>query len=64
VLQARKREVPAAESGRQRDQYRALAARLPNAVVIDAAQSPEAVAAQAAQAVIDRLSGRLEARLG
>lgn len=36
VLQQRKQEVPAAETARQRDAYRALADRLPNVAVVNA----------------------------
>ncbi len=65
TVQARKTEVDAAETARQRDAYRALARRLgPAAVVIDAGQSPDRVAAEAAQAVLDRLAARFAKRLG
>ena len=62
VLQARKREVPAAESERQGRAYRELAARLPNGVVVDAAQELPRVAMEAEAAVLRWLEGRLEYR--
>ncbi len=64
TLQARKREVPAEETARQREAYRDLAARLDNAVVIDADRPPERVAADAARAVVDHLAARLTRRFG
>ncbi|MFQ5958176.1 MAG: dTMP kinase [Alphaproteobacteria bacterium] len=64
TLQARKREVLAEESARQRAAYRDLAARLENAVVIDAGRPPERVAADAAHAVVDHLAERMARRVG
>ena len=55
VLQKRKAEVPSAESERQRLAYRALADRLGNTVVIDAAQPLELVALEAARAILARM---------
>lgn len=46
VLRERKREVTFAEVVRQRDAYRELASRLPNAVLIDAARSLDEVVAE------------------
>jgi len=65
TVQARKSEVGAAETARQRAAYRALARRLgPAVVVIDAGQPPDRVAAEAAQAVLDHLAARFAKRLG
>ncbi len=62
VLQARKREVPAAESERQRTAYRELAEHLPNGVVVDAAQELLPAAMEAEAAVLRWMEGRLEYR--
>lgn len=62
VLQSRKREVPPAESERQRRAYRELAEHLPSGVVVDAAQELPRVAGEAEAAVLRWLEGRLEYR--
>ena len=63
TLQARKQEVPMAESLRQRDEYLALAAELPNAVVLDAGQPLDSVAAKASAAILEELAHHTAARL-
>ncbi len=64
TVQARKSEVGEAETARQRAAYRALARRLgPAAVVVDADQPPDRVAADAAGAVLDHLAARFARRL-
>lgn len=62
VLQARKAEVSAEESARQREAYLALARTLDEAVVIDAARPLGEVATEVAQAMLDFLARRLETR--
>ncbi len=65
AIQARKREVSAAETARQREAYRALAQSLgPRAIVIDAAGPPDEVAAEAAWAALDALAARFARRIG
>jgi serine acetyltransferase/thymidylate kinase len=64
VLQSRKQEVSAEESEEQRRAYLALAARLDDAVVIDASRNLEEVAADVDQAVIAWLERRVERRYG
>jgi thymidylate kinase len=63
VLQARKQEVPFAESARQRDVYRALAGEFRNAVVIDAARPLEDVTADILAHIVDRMAQRTAQRL-
>jgi thymidylate kinase len=58
VLQARKKEVPLAETQRQRQAYLELACRLDNAKIINAAQPPEKVASDIAKAVRDYSAAR------
>jgi len=58
VLQARKQEVPLDETRRQREAYRALAARLPNAKIIDCTQPVAAVVRDIAGHVLDYLEQR------
>lgn len=58
VLQARKREVPAQESERQVRAYREVVTALKQGVVLDATQTPEAVATQATDAVLKYLRRR------
>lgn len=62
VAQARKREVAAAETERQRRGYLELAEHLQNSVIVDATPGLRAVATQAATAVLRWLEGRLEYR--
>ena len=64
VLQARKAEVPLAESERQREAYRALAERTRGAVVVDAARPLSDVADAVETAVLSRLADRTARRLG
>ena len=64
VIQARKREVPFAESERQREAYLNLAPRLRGAHVIDAAQSLDKVVADVVAIVLARLESRAAVRLG
>jgi thymidylate kinase len=59
VLQQRKQEVPLAESQRQRDAYLSLIQRLPNAHVVNAAQSPNRVASDCIQLILDFMAARL-----
>jgi serine acetyltransferase len=62
LLQARKREVSADESARQRRRYLAFARSRRNAVIVDATQTLDRVAAAAEDAVLRFLAGRLEFR--
>ena len=62
VLQARKSEVSAEESGRQRQSYLELAAHLWNAAVVDASQELPRVALEVDAAILNVLQGRLEFR--
>src|SRR5262249_21306520 len=62
TLQARKQEVTAPESEEQRRAYLALAARLDDAVLVDASGSAPLVAAEAAQAILGCLENRVERR--
>jgi serine acetyltransferase/thymidylate kinase len=62
VLQARKSEVSAEESARQRQSYLELAAHLWNAAVVDATQELPLVAVEVEAAILNALEGRLELR--
>jgi serine acetyltransferase/thymidylate kinase len=62
VLQARKSEVSAEESARQRQSYLELAAHLWNAAVVDATQELPMVAVEVEAAILNVLEGRLEHR--
>jgi len=62
VLQARKQEVPAEESARQRRAYLDVADHLRNAAVIDASQPLDRVADDARTAILRWMEGRLEYR--
>jgi thymidylate kinase len=64
TLQARKQEVPFAETARQRTLYREFVRGLRNGHIIDAAGSREHVAAQAASIVLDRQAERCRRRPG
>jgi hypothetical protein len=64
VLRSRKQDAPAAEAARQRAAYLELAASLPNAVVVNAAQPPEIVIHDALAAILDHLDSRTRKRLG
>jgi len=61
---ARKGEVPLAEAERQRRAYGDFAAATPHAVRLDASRSIEQVVAAAADALLDHLARRMEARHG
>ncbi|MBI3897913.1 MAG: thymidylate kinase-like protein [Gammaproteobacteria bacterium] len=63
VAQARKSEVTFAESARQRAAYRDLAARLDNAVLLNAARPLAEVVTQASSAVLAHLAERTRMRL-
>ncbi|MFL5561394.1 MAG: hypothetical protein ACJ79K_07970 [Gemmatimonadaceae bacterium] len=58
VVQQRKQEVPAAETARQRAAYRALAAALPNALLVDASRPVELVARDVTNAILRRAAER------
>jgi serine acetyltransferase/thymidylate kinase len=62
VLQARKSEVSAGESARQRQSYLRLARHLWNAAVVDATQELPRVALEVDAAILNALQGRLEFR--
>jgi thymidylate kinase len=62
-LFARKEELPAHELQRLTKEYLNLAARLPNAHVLDAAQSAEEVATRAASLCLKYLQVRYSTRL-
>jgi serine acetyltransferase/thymidylate kinase len=62
VLQERKQEVGEEAAALQRRAYLALAARVGDAVVIDASRGPATVASDATQAILARLEGRIERR--
>lgn len=64
VLHSRKREVPLAETERQRRAYRVLVASMPNGHIVDASQPPEAVIQNICDVLIDRLAARTAQRLG
>ena len=52
VLQARKQEVPLAETARQREAYRRLVAKLPNGFIVDASQPADRVATEIAGRIL------------
>jgi thymidylate kinase len=62
VLRARKQEVSLEETARQQQAYRQLVARLPNGVVLDAAQAPDIVTADAVKAILNRMTVRASRR--
>jgi thymidylate kinase len=64
TLQARKQEVPFAETARQCGSYREFVCGLSNGHVIDADRSREHVAAQAASIILDRQAERCSRQLG
>ncbi len=64
VIQARKREVAPEETARQRDGYRAVAARLPNAHVVSTNRPLAEVVGEVNGLVLEHLSARLAERLG
>jgi thymidylate kinase len=63
VLQARKTEVPAAETRRQREAFLALAATLPNARILDAARPVDEVVRAATREVLRYLEARQAKRM-
>ncbi len=62
VAQARKQEVPLAETARQRDAYRQLVAALPRGHVVDAAQDLDRVVADVNALVLRFLAARAARR--
>ena len=62
IVQARKREVPAAVTERQLKDYRALIETMPNGRIVDAARPPDEVAVEAMRLVHAHLARRLAAR--
>ncbi|MGH2533355.1 MAG: dTMP kinase [Thermomicrobiales bacterium] len=64
VLQNRKREVPFAESARQRDSYRQLVQTMPNGRIVDAAQPLDRVVADVNDTIVEFLAARTADRLG
>ncbi len=63
VVQSRKQEVPFEETARQRGAYRALAARLANGYVLDAAQPSPDVCRSMMRLVVSHMSERTGRRL-
>jgi thymidylate kinase len=63
VALTRKQEVDREEALRQEAAFRAVVGRLANHAVIDAAQPPDAVAGQAAKAILAYLGERMERRI-
>ena len=64
TMQARKQEVPPAETERQRAEYLKLARRLPHGHVVDATRPVDEVTAEVLQIVLAHLAGRTARRLG
>lgn len=64
LLQARKQEVPLAETARQRDAYLALAGELENTHVIDAGQPLDQVVASVLGHIVAAMEARTHRRLG
>jgi thymidylate kinase len=62
VLQSRKREVPLAETERQRAAYRELVGGLRNGRIVDATQAPEKVGADISRAILDFMAERAAKR--
>jgi thymidylate kinase len=62
VLQSRKQEVPLAETERQCQAYRELIKGLKQGRVVDAAQSPEKVAAELTTVILDFMAQRARTR--
>jgi len=63
VVHKRKQEVALAETARQQDAYVALATRLFNAYVVDAARPPDVVAADVEQIIVRHMHRRTAHRL-
>lgn len=64
VVQSRKREVPPEETSRQLEEYRALAARLPNAHSVSTDRPLDAVVHEMEELILDALARRSARRLG
>jgi thymidylate kinase len=64
VVQQRKREVPFAETERQRKSYREFAAKTPNAILVDATLPPHQIAAELTDEILALLNDRILRRLG
>ena len=62
VLQSRKQEVELAETRRQREAYLNMVKTLPNGHVINAAQSPDAVARDIKKVILQFMAERVEQR--
>jgi thymidylate kinase len=62
VLQSRKKEVPLAETERQRRDYRALFERIPQARVIDAAKPARDVSREVERTILDWMTKRTRTR--
>jgi len=62
ILQQRKAEVPLAETQRQREAYLRLGQRLPQGLIINAAESPEAVVREMRRAVLNFMAARMAKR--
>ena len=58
VIWERKRETTLEETTRQRDAYRALADKLPNAKVVDTSQSPEKTIAEVTELILSTMAER------
>ena len=63
VIHARKRETTLEETIRQRDGYVALAARTPNAHVVDASQSPEQTIDEVSNILLDHMAATVARQL-
>jgi thymidylate kinase len=59
ILQQRKQEVPLVETQRQREAYLSLIRRVPNAHVLDAAQSADKVASDCIKLILDFMAARV-----
>jgi len=64
ALHARKRELTVSEIERQRSEYRALVASLPNGAIVNAEGSVEQVAANVERVILAHLERRTADRLG
>ena len=63
VIRSRKDEIPEAERGRQLEAYRALAARYPEATVLDGTRSPGTLARQARMLIARNTRGEVKRRV-
>lgn len=64
TIQARKRDLPHAETLRQRAAYLELAARMPNAHVVDASLPLPEVVHQVGEVILDHVARRTASRIG